>query len=95
MDGWTLLVASELKSQFTLFDIIYKKGAFISEGVDWIQSLTSAEKRLQWPLSAYTKLSSKKITIYSIQLLENKFCISANKRPRHLFNFEALKCVAY
>ena len=47
MDGWTLLVASELKSQLTLFDITYKKGVFTLEGVDRIQSLTSAEKRLQ------------------------------------------------
>ena len=95
MDGWTLLVASELKSQLALFDIIYKKGVFILEGVDRIQSLKSGEKRLQWPLNAYTKLTSKKITIYSIQLLENKYCISANKHPQHLFNFEALKYVAY
>ena len=47
MDGWTLLVASELKSQLALFDIIYKKGVFILEGVDRIQSLKSGEKRLQ------------------------------------------------
>ena len=47
MDGWTLLVASELKSQLTLFDIIYKKGVFISEGEDRIHSSTSVKKRLQ------------------------------------------------
>ena len=62
------------------YDIVYQKGVFISEGMERIQSLTSGEKRPQWPFSAFTKLNWKKITIYSIQLLENRYCISANKR---------------
>ena len=89
---WTQeLIDSVWSRILSWYDIVYQKGVFISEGMDRIQSLTSGEKRPQWPFSAFTKLNSKKI-IYSIQRLENRYCISANKRPRHLFNFEALKC---
>ena len=41
-----------------------KKGVFISEGMDRIQSLISGEKRPKRPFSVLTKLNSKKVTIY-------------------------------
>ena len=46
-------------------------------------------------IKCINKLNSKKITMYSTQLLETKYCISANKHPWQLFNFEALKCGGY
>ena len=46
-------------------------------------------------IKCINKLNSKKITMYSTQLLETKYCISANKHPRQLLNFEALKCGGY
>ena len=79
----------------TLCDVIDKKGVFISEGMDRIQSLISGEKRLQRPFSVFTKLNSKKVITYFLKVLENKYCISCNKRPWRSFNFEALKCDTY
>ena len=55
-----------------------KKGVFISEGMDRIQSLISGEKRPQRSFSVLTQLNSKKVTIYFPYVWENKCCISSN-----------------
>ena len=50
---------------------------------------------VQIPFSVLTKLNSKKVTTYFLQIWENKYCISSKKRARRFFNFEALKCGVY
>ena len=64
MNGWALLAVSERKSYLTLCGVMDKKGVFISQGMDRIQSLISGEKRPKRPFSVLTKLNSKKVTIY-------------------------------
>ena len=59
--------------------------------MDRIQSLKYSRIQSLKAFSAFTKFNSKKITICSTQLLENKYCISANKCPRHLLNFETFE----
>ena len=50
MDGWALWID--------------KKGVFISEGMDRIQSLISGKKQPQRPFSVFAKLNSKEVTKY-------------------------------